>query len=141
MRPSFEQIYMELAQSIARRSTCDRLKVGAVLTTTDFRKVLSLGYNGNAAGLANGCDSPEPGNCGDLHAEINCVINCDCPRYVEKILFCTHLPCKMCAKAIVNLGNVKKVWFGAEYRSKEAFEIFNLCQIEHEQFISEDLNL
>ena len=61
-RPTFEQVYMDFAESIARRSTCRRLQVGTVITTTDFRKVLAVGYNGNASGLPNECDRDEPGN-------------------------------------------------------------------------------
>ena len=65
---------------IARRSTCTRLDVGTVITTTDYRKVLAVGYNGNASGLPNSCDRDEPGNCGCLHSEENAVINCDAPQ-------------------------------------------------------------
>lgn len=64
MRKSFEQIYMRLAQMMAERSTCARLHVGCVITSTDFRYVYGVGYNGNASGLPNGCDSEEPGKCG-----------------------------------------------------------------------------
>ena len=83
-RPSFETVYMEFAKSIAKRSSCYRLNVGSVVTTTDFRKVIAVGYNGNAAGLKNGCDRDEVGNCGCLHSEENAAINCDSPRSVEK---------------------------------------------------------
>jgi dCMP deaminase len=106
-RPSFEEIYLNLAASLASRSTCRRLKVGTVITSTDFRKVLAVGYNGNASGLPNTCDRDEQGNCGCLHSEENAVINCDTPRDVEKYAFVTHLPCAMCAKRLINLGNVK----------------------------------
>src|ERR1700733_2090619 len=99
-RPSFEEIYMDLVSSISRRSTCSRLKVGTVITSTDFRKVLAVGYNGNAAGLPNKCDSEEVGNCRCLHAEMSAIINCDTPRYVEKFVFITYSPCVMCAKAL-----------------------------------------
>ncbi|MCX6109800.1 MAG: hypothetical protein NTZ90_09400, partial [Proteobacteria bacterium] len=78
-RPTFPQIYMRLAFALAERSTCKRLKVGTVITSTDFRKVLAVGYNGNATGLPNSCDRDEPGNCGCLHSEENAVINCDSP--------------------------------------------------------------
>lgn len=124
-RPSFEQVYMNFADAIAARSSCSRLQVGTVITTPDFRKVLSIGYNGNAAGLPNGCDRDEPGNCGCLHSEENAVINCDSPRHVQKIVFVTHLPCSMCAKRIINLGNVIKVIFKKEYRKRDSIRIFN----------------
>src|SRR4028118_1184079 len=108
-RPSFQTIYMQLAHSLAQRSTCKRLQVGTVITSTDYRKVLAVGYNGNATGLANSCDRDEQGNCGCLHSEEKAVINCDAPRRVEKVVFVTHLPCVMCAKRLINLGNVRNV--------------------------------
>lgn len=123
-RPSFEQIYMDLAESMSQRSTCYRLAVGAVITTTEFRKVLAVGYNGGASGAQNGCDDPyTPGNCGCLHAEENCIINCSAERYVEKVFFVTHLPCIMCAKRIINLGGVKKVIFKNEYRQNDSVSL------------------
>ena len=129
-RPSFQELYMDFAFSISRRSTCHRLNVGTVITSTDFRKILSIGYNGNASGLPNQCDREEPGNCGCLHSEENAVINCDSPRSVEKIVFVTHLPCSACAKRLVNLGNVKTVYYAEDYRKKDSIEILQACKIE-----------
>ena len=117
-RPTFPEIYIHLASTLARRSTCRRLQVGTVITTTDFRKVLAVGYNGNASGLHNGCDRDEAGNCGCLHSEENAVINCDSPRTLDKYVFVTHLPCAMCAKRLINLGNVRKVYYARDYRSR-----------------------
>ncbi len=132
-RPSFESIYMELAFTLAKRSTCKRLQVGTVITSTDYRKVLAVGYNGNATGLPNGCDRDEPGNCGCLHSEENAVINCDSPRFIEKIVFVTHLPCVSCAKRLINLGNVKKVYFGHEYRIKDSIDLLASVNIPVQQ--------
>ncbi len=129
-RPSFETVYMDFAQSIARRSSCKRLNVGTVVTSTDFRKVLSVGYNGNAAGLPNTCDREEPGNCGCLHSEENAAINCDSPRFVEKFIFVTHLPCAACAKRLINIGNVKKVFFLEDYRKREGVALLGMAGIE-----------
>ncbi len=129
-RPSFQQIYMDLAHSMAQRATCRRLKVGAVCTSTDFRKVLAVGYNGNAAGLPNDCDSDEPGKCGCLHAEDNMVVNCDAPRAEEKFIFITHLPCVMCAKRLINLGGVKTIYYASEYRTSTSKELFATVGIE-----------
>ena len=124
MRPSFEEIYMDLAFRLAERSTCARLKVGTVITSMDFRKVLAVGYNGNASGLPNSCDRTDEGNCGCLHSEENAVINCDAPRFIEKTVFVTHLPCEMCAKRLINLGNVQKVIYAKEYRKKDSLNLF-----------------
>ena len=140
MRPNFEQIYMRLAVDLSKRSTCQRLKVGTVITTLDYRKILAVGYNGNASGLKNGCDRDVPGNCGCLHSEENAVINCDVPRYVEKLVFCTHLPCEMCAKRLINLGNVKKIMFLHDYRVKKSIKILNNAGISIAKF-TQTLNI
>lgn len=137
-RPSFESVYMRFAEEISRRSSCKRLNVGTVITTTDFRKVLAVGYNGNAAGLPNGCDRDEVGNCGCLHSEENAAINCDSPRYVEKYVFVTHLPCTACAKRLINIGNVKKVFFREDYRNREAIQLFKMTGIEVFQIDKKD---
>lgn len=132
-RPTFQSIYIELARTLARRSTCKRLQVGTVITSTDFRKVLAIGYNGNATGLHNGCDREEPGNCGCLHSEENAVINCDSPRHLEKVVFVTHLPCVACAKRLINLGNVKAVYYGEDYRLRDSIQLLNSVGIHVEQ--------
>ena len=129
MRPTFESIYMGLAVNLAKRSTCARLQVGAVITSIDFRYVYGLGYNGNAVGFKNACDSTEVGACGCLHAEDNAVINCSVSSDVKKVVFCTHLPCVMCAKRLVNLRGVMRVYYLDEYRSTAAFKVFEEARI------------
>jgi dCMP deaminase len=136
-RPSFQEIYLQLAGTLAERSTCRRLKVGTVITSTDFRKVLAVGYNGNATGLPNSCDRDEPGNCGCLHSEENAVINCDAPRHIEKFVFVTHLPCVQCAKRLINLGNVQAVYYAQDYRIRDSVKLLNSVGIRVEQFPTE----
>lgn len=126
---------MNLAKTLAERSTCRRLKVGTVITSTDFRKVLAVGYNGNATGLNNGCDRDEPGNCGCLHSEENAVINCDSPRPTEKIVFVTHLPCVQCAKRLINLGGVKAVYYAEDYRIKDSLSLLERVNVEVQQLV------
>ena len=125
---------MQFAEAIARRSTCKRLSVGTVITTTDYRKVLAVGYNGNASGLDNTCDRAEPGNCGCLHSEENAVINCDAPRETRKFVFVTHLPCVACAKRLINMGNVEKVVYRNSYRKTDAIELLKYVGINVRQF-------
>lgn len=128
IRPSFHRIYMDLAVSLSQRSTCARLSVGAVITSPDFRKVYAVGYNGNVAGGQNDCDrhgEEAVGNCGCLHAEENAVINCDTARHHEKIVFCTHLPCVMCAKRLINLGGVVQMFYKNDYRLKDSLLMFS----------------
>jgi dCMP deaminase len=132
-RPTFHQIYMALAESLSARSTCQRLRVGCVIASPDFRKIYSIGYNGNVSGGANDCDrhgEAAIGNCGCLHAEENAVINCDVSRGFEKIVFCTHLPCLMCGKRLVNVGGVKAVFYRNDYRNRESLRLLHTHHIE-----------
>lgn len=129
-RPGFDEIYLEFAKSISRRSACSRAQVGAVLTSADYRRVFSVGYNGNASGLPNGCESSEPGKCGCLHAEANAIINCSAARAEPKILYCTHLPCPMCAKMLINLGGVETVIYQTDYRDLRGRELLESARIE-----------
>lgn len=133
-RPSFEDVYIEFAELISKRSTCKRLKVGTVITTTDYRKVLAVGYNGNASGLENCCDREKPGNCGCLHSEENAAINCDAPRETKKYVFVTHLPCPMCAKRLINLGYIKRVIYKNNFRNTESLDLFHKAGIAVSQY-------
>ena len=129
-RPSFAHIHMEMAKLLAQRSTCVRLQVGCVIASEDHRKILAMGYNGNATGLPNKCDSNVPGNCQCIHAEQNAVINCDSPRHWPKIVYCTNLPCVMCAKFMINMGGVQKVYFDHDYRIRDGLDILDAGGIE-----------
>lgn len=139
-RPSFHNIMMNMALLVAQRSTCQRSTsgVGTVISSTDFRKVLSMGYNGNASGLPNACDRTGPeavGNCGCLHSEENAIINCDVPRSVEKLVFVTMLPCVMCAKRLINLGGVQHVYYLKEYRIRDSLRLLRQRDIRVTQYI------
>lgn len=136
-RPSFHNILMNMALLVAQRSTCVRLQVGTVISSTDFRKVLSMGYNGNATGLSNTCDrtgEAAVGNCGCLHSEENAIINCDIPREVKKIVYVTHLPCVMCAKRLLNLGGVQGVLYLNDYRIKDSITILQNRGVDVAQY-------
>ena len=80
-KPSFDEIYMELAQNLAQRSHCVKAQVGAVLTKDT--RIVSLGYNGPPAGTHNcdiewpgiGCPRDSKGSCSlALHAEQNAIL-------------------------------------------------------------------
>lgn len=141
-RPTFPQVYMRLAVTMAQRSTCQRvsassgavMQVGCVITSADWRQVLAVGYNGNAAGLDNGCDDPEAsGACGCIHAEENAVISCRASRRESKVVFTTHLPCVACAKRIIQLGGVEMVYWAEPYRVTRGLELLEKVGIRHRQ--------
>jgi dCMP deaminase len=130
-RPSFETIYMNLALQLETRSTCQRKQVGTVITSDDFRYVYGVGYNGNASMLVNTCEKPEiPGGCLCLHSEENAIINCNAQRSQPKIVFVTWSPCRMCAKRLINLGSVQKVYYHREYRDLSSLDLLKSVGIE-----------
>lgn len=139
VRPSFDTIYMNLAVDLSRRSTCLRgTKVGCVITSADHRKVIAVGYNGNAHGLPNRCDvvgEQAVGACGCCHGEMNAVVHCDASHYEPKLVYCTHLPCPLCAKLLIQLGGVKKVFYLNDYRKREGLDHLAAVGIEFEQML------
>lgn len=134
-RARFEEIYMRFAFDLAKRSTCTRLSVGCVIVSTDYSRVYGIGYNGNAKGLANTCESTEPGNCGCLHAEDNALLKTSEGPEVPKIIFVTHQPCAYCAKRMVNKGGVRKVYYAEPYRLRRGLEILEEVGIAVEQVV------
>jgi dCMP deaminase len=122
-RPSFDEIYMELAENLARRSHCVKAKVGAVLTKDT--RIISLGYNGPPAGTHNcdvewpeeGCPRDSKGSCSlALHAEQNAIL------YAAKnnvpiegsTLYVTLSPCIACARIIYTTG-IRRVIYKDSY--------------------------
>ncbi len=123
MKPSFNDIYMELAEKLAQRSHCVKAQVGAVLTKDT--RIISLGYNGPPAGTHNcdiefpvvGCPRDSKGSCSlALHAEQNAIL------YAAKnnvsmenaTLYVTLSPCIACARVIYTTG-IQKVYFKDSY--------------------------
>jgi dCMP deaminase len=118
---------------MSERSTCERMKVGAAITSLDYRYVFAIGYNGSAAGDKNGCDrhgQEAVGSCGCIHAEANAVVNCRASREKAKVVFCSHLPCVGCAKLLINLGGVQRVVYRNDYRIKDSLEWFERASIK-----------
>lgn len=115
------EVYMRMAEELAKRSTCSRLQVGTVVTDANLENVLAIGYNGNAKGLPNRCDSTVPGNCGCIHSEVNALVKA--PGGVkDKVVFVTDSPCVMCAKLMINSG-VTHVFFRRKYRDPSGVEL------------------
>ncbi|MDX1493850.1 MAG: hypothetical protein R3253_07325, partial [Longimicrobiales bacterium] len=52
-RPPLFEVYMRMAEELAKRSTCARLQVGTVVTDAALENVVAIGYNGNARGFPN----------------------------------------------------------------------------------------
>lgn len=118
--PLFE-VYMRMAEELAKRSTCARLQVGTVITDAALENVVAIGYNGNAKGLPNRCDSTVPGNCGCIHSEVNALVKAP-GGMRDKVVFVTDSPCVMCAKLMINSG-VTHLFYRREYRDPTGVEL------------------
>ena len=121
-RPSWDQVWMETARILSRRSVDPRFQVGAVIVTEDNTQVLAVGYNGDHRGGPNSVESNEPGQSGFIHAEINALIKCDFNHPKAKKMYLTLSPCRQCAKAIIN-GGVKEVVYLDEYRDASGVKL------------------
>ncbi len=119
-RISIQEMAMCWAEDCSYRSTCDRLSVGALIFSSDMRRVLGYGYNGNYSGGPNKCDSKEPGNCGCIHAEMNALISCN--REKGMVMFVTFAPCLNCAKCILNAG-IEIVYYARDYRKSDGLKL------------------
>jgi dCMP deaminase len=107
---------MDIARLVARRATCTRRAVGAIVVKD--RRILATGYNGAPSGVRHcsevGClreqlDVPSGERhelCRGIHAEQNAIIQAAYHgvRIKGAKLFCTNLPCSICAKMIINAG-------------------------------------
>lgn len=122
MRITMVEVYLQFAEILSHRSTCERAGVGVVITDEAMLQVLGVGYNGNARSLPNLCDDPNAiGNCGCIHAEINALLKAP-GAIANKKMFTTTSPCLMCAKAIIN-SNVSSVYFREFYRDQDGLRL------------------
>ena len=134
-RLSWDEYFMEMAKLAAKRSTCLRRNVGAVIVQD--KHVLSTGYNGAPKGIPHcaekgGCYREQhniPSGerhelCRALHAEQNAIIQA--ARLGVSIdgatLYCTHQPCSVCAKMIINAG-IQRIVVDEGYPDEMAVEI------------------
>ena len=133
IRPSWDKVWMTMAETIAQRSHHSTFKVGAIIVTSDNTQVLSLGYNGNAAGMSNVPQSEEPGCSGLLHAEINALLKLDYNNPKDKVMYLTLSPCTNCAIAVINSG-IKKVVYKTKYRNDTGINMLTSAHVLVEQF-------
>ena len=140
-RLSVDEYFLKIASVIAERATCRRHHVGAV--TVRDKHILSTGYNGAPAGakdcLELGCLRDEleiPSGtrheiCRGIHAEQNAIIQASLHGVsIEgSTIYCTHTPCVLCAKMLVNARIKRFVTFG-KYEDDTFVELFRAAGIE-----------
>lgn len=123
VKPDFDDIFMELAVNLAKRSHCIKKHVGAVLVKET--RIISIGYNGPPSGTHNcdeefpetGCSRDSKGSCSlALHAEQNAILYAVKNKATVEgsTLFVTLAPCLPCARIIYSMG-IEKVIFLYSY--------------------------
>jgi dCMP deaminase len=132
---------MEITTLVAKRSTCRRRAVGAIIVKD--KRILSTGYNGAPTGTRHcidiGCLREElniaSGQrhelCRAIHAEQNAIIQAAYHGVSVKgaTLFCTHLPCAICAKMIINAG-IKKIFYQSGYADEMSIGLLAEAGVE-----------
>jgi dCMP deaminase len=138
MRSSWDQYFMQLAEMVATRGTCDRANVGAVIVNSENR-IVATGYNGSISGNAH-CDEVghtlRDGHCiATIHAEINAISYCAKEGIAVKecAIYVTHFPCLNCTKALIQAG-IKKLFYRNDYRIDDyALELLTKNKISVEK--------
>lgn len=121
-RKGWHTYFMEMAELVSSRSTCDRAHVGCVLVKE--KRVLACGYNGSLPGSDHCSDAGhflQENHCvRTLHAEAGTI------SFAAKngiatagtTLYCTHHPCTTCLKLLIASG-ITKIYYKNEYRTED----------------------
>jgi dCMP deaminase len=134
-RPTWDEYFLQLARQAATRSTCLRRQVGAVLVRD--KRVLATGYNGAPRGVSHclevGCLRDQLGIpsgerhelCRAIHAEQNAIIQAAVHGVAVDgaTLYCTHQPCILCAKMLINAG-VTEIVYAEGYPDEFSQQMF-----------------
>jgi dCMP deaminase len=144
-RPSWEEYFMDITHLVAKRSTCLRRQVGAVLVKD--KKILATGYNGAPSRLEHcldiGCLRESKGIpsgerhelCRGLHAEQNAIIQAAYHGVAIRgaTLYCTNHPCTICSKMLINAG-IEKIVYEDGYADALARGMLRESGIKTEKF-------
>jgi len=144
-RPTWEEYFMDITHLVAKRSTCMRRQVGAVLVKD--KKILATGYNGSPSGLEHcldiGCFREKLGIpsgerhelCRGLHAEQNAIIQAAYHGVQIRgaTLYCTNHPCIICSKMIINAG-IQRIIYEEGYADALARQMLKESRVKVEKF-------
>lgn len=140
-RPSWDEYFLEMAHLVAKRATCIRRQVGAVVVKD--KRVLATGYNGAPSGLPHcldiGClrdklkipSGQRHELCRGLHAEQNALIQASLYgiSLKDSVLYATNQPCIICAKMLINAG-IKEIVISDGYPDEFALDFLKQAKIK-----------
>lgn len=135
MRISRQAMLMDIAKVVAKRATCFRLNVGALVVQDS--NIISYGYNGSAPGEPHctGHTCAGASQCQQtIHAEVNALArvgpHIGNPGWPDLDLYVTDSPCVGCANAIIHDGRVRRVFYAQPYRLLDGLEMLMEEDIE-----------
>lgn len=137
MRTDWDSYFMDIANTTAKRSTCDRASVGCVITKENI--IISTGYNGSIHGEPH-CDDvghlmDDAGHCiRTIHAEQNAILHAERDKLIGSTAYVTHEPCHICSRLLKQAG-VTRVVYLKPYPNKYNLQFIN--GMEWEQFKGE----
>jgi len=140
-RPSWNTYFMDITRLVAKRSTCLRRAVGASIVKN--RRILTTGYNGAPSNVTHckdaGClreklDVPSGEKhelCRGIHAEQNAIIQAAYHGVSIQgaSLYCTNLPCSICAKMIINAG-IRTIYYVEGYADSISEDMLKEANIQ-----------
>lgn len=142
VRPSWDEYFMEVARAVAKRSTCDRGRVGSVLARD--KQILVTGYAGAPKGLPH-CDDMGHQFKNTTHEDGHVTQHCVRTTHAEQnalmqaaklgvsingaTVYCTMTPCASCAKMIINAGITRVVCEKRYHAGEESEEMFRMTGI------------
>ena len=141
-RLPWDEYFMQIARLMAERSTCLRRQVGAVIVRD--KRILATGYNGAPTGMKHceevGCLRERfnvPSGkmhelCRGLHAEQNAIIQAAMfgVSIKDAEIYCTNVPCIICAKMLINAGIGKRICYQDGYPDELALEMLQEAGME-----------
>lgn len=133
MRKDWDHYFMDIAFKVAERSTCNRLKVGAVVIKNN--RIKGTGYNGSPAGLPHceeiGCEIKNNHCIRCIHAEVNALLECSPEEREGATLYVTDEPCAECQKLIITSGISKVIYARSYPPEKNWFALTDKINIKH----------
>ena len=147
VRPTWDEYFMEVAEAIARRSTCDRGRSGCVIVRD--RQILVTGYAGSPKGFPH-CDDighlmkktihddgQESKHCvRTIHAEQNAI--CQAAKLGISLrggtVYCKMTPCRVCAMLLINCEIERVVCLRRYHAGQETEEMFKQAKVKLDYF-------
>lgn len=137
-RPTRDELFIEVAGLFAKRSTCKRANVGAVIVRGN--RIVATGYNGAPSTMLHciesDCELGSDGGCQRaVHAEANAIAFAarDGIRLNGATMYTTHSPCYKCAQLIINAG-IAHVVYSKAYRDSSGLQLLDEAGIEFNEY-------